>query len=148
MRLRFAGALTRGQSLTRTAATSAAGDTFSGVSMFSGTPWHGGPTWHLTDRCDCWDLSVRPVVGVRKTDRRDLWLEGSLNRVALEDDPDLLELRATGMSSLDSVSGHSWSRFGELGVGLEANFETQSGSSSRSGRDVTTARRCPGTPHP
>jgi hypothetical protein len=107
-----------GLAVTFAAGTCAAGDAYYGVSMFGGTQWHGDPIWYVAKNYDWWDVSVRPIVGVHKSDRWDLWLEGNLTYVALDDDPDSVELGATGMTSYDFVSGRSWSLFGELGVGL------------------------------
>jgi hypothetical protein len=86
--------------------------------MLGGTQWHGDPIWYVTDKYDWWYFSVRPLVGIHRTERWDLWLEGNLGYSALEDDPDAVELGALGMTSYDFLSAGRWSLFGELGVGL------------------------------
>ena len=104
--------------LTLAAATCRAADSYFGLSMLGGTQWHGDPIWYVTDKYDWWYFSVRPLVGIHRTERWDLWLEGNLGYSALEDDPDAVELGALGMTSYDFLSAGRWSLFGELGVGL------------------------------
>ena len=118
MRLRVAVALIAGLTLTLAAARCPAADAYHGVSLFGGTQWHGDPVWYVSDTYDWQEVSVRPLLGLRKTKRWDLWLEGNLTYMALEDDPDSVELGALGMTSYDLLHRDAWGLFAEIGVGL------------------------------
>ena len=91
---------------------------FYGLGLFVGEQWHDDPIWHVSENFDWQELQIRPIAGRHRTERWDLWLEGNLTYIKLEDVQDSIELGVNVMTSYDALKYKGWSLFGELGVGV------------------------------
>jgi len=116
-----------------TAKVCPAGDLFYGMSVFGGAQYDSDEIWHTEKHRDWREIQVRPLVGIHKTDRWDLWVEGSLGYIEWEDEPEAvnagevpysIEAGVIGMTSYDVLKKGPWSLYGELGVGVGWMSET------------------------
>ena len=88
-----------------------------GLTVFVGEQWHNDPIWY-TSHYDWQEIQIRPVAGKHRTERWDLWLEGNLTYIKLEDLPESIELGIGVMNSYDVLPYKGWCLFGELGAGV------------------------------
>jgi hypothetical protein len=110
-----------------------AADQFFGLGVFGGTQYHDDPVWHTESHRDWREISVRPVLGIHRTDRWDLWLEGNLGYIEWDDAPEAvnageldysIEAGLMGMTSYDVLRYGRGSLYGELGAGVGWMSET------------------------